>query len=84
MCALVLTSCGFLTTVPREPPSGPIQESLLVTCPEDLPELPSGEAGDIALTMREYQAQYKACAEPHNGLVKAVRERQSTGSHSKR
>lgn len=55
-----------------------------MTCPEDLPELPSGEAGDIALTMREYQAQYKACAEPHNGLVKAVRERQSTGSHSKR
>lgn len=50
-------------------------------CPEDLPLLPSGEGGDIALTMRAYQAQYKACARPHNGLVKAIRERQ-TGSQS--
>lgn len=55
-----------------------------MTCPADLPMLPSGAKGDVALTMREYQAQYKACAEPHNGLVKAVRERQSTGSQSKR
>lgn len=53
-----------------------------MTCPADLPELPSGENGDIAMTMRAYQTQYKSCARPHNGLVREIRARQSSGSQS--
>jgi len=52
------------------------QESLMVKCPETLPELTDGNADTAALVLRETQSIYHNCAPRHNGLVDAIREAQ--------
>ena len=50
------------------------QENLLVKCPNELPKLSSGMAGEVATVFRETQSIYHDCAARHNGLVDAVKE----------
>lgn len=52
------------------------QESLLVKCPDTLPELTDGNADTAALVLRETQSIYHNCAPRHNGLVDAIRAAQ--------
>ena len=65
---LGLTGCAWLTPPLKiSPPLPP-----LIRCPDSLPLLTDGTAGDVALTMAEWAAIYHDCRINHNGLIDAL------------
>lgn len=44
----------------------------MVECPQTLPVLRDGTAGEVALTMTEWAAYYHDCRVLHSGLVRAL------------
>ena len=64
-----LPLCACLTT----PPAKQIPEALMAKVPQALPPLHDGTAGDVALTMADWAAQYHDCRTLQWGLIDALR-----------
>lgn len=54
------------------PPQVPPPTALMVECPQTLPVLRDGTAGEVALTLTEWAAYYHDCRVLHSGLVRAL------------
>ena len=67
---LVLSSLLLACSTPPLKISPPLPP--LVRCPDSLPLLTDGTAGDVALTMAEWAAIFHDCRINHNGLVDAL------------
>lgn len=44
----------------------------MVECPDSLPPLRDGTAGEVAMTLTEWAAIYHDCRVIHSGLVRAL------------
>lgn len=74
MFVLVMTLLGCSTKQPKAP-AKPLQQMLLIKCPNDLPEMHDGTGRSVLNTLRAWSAQYHRCAVLHNALIDALEGR---------
>lgn len=75
--ALIMTALLLLTaSCSQGPQTKPMQENLLVKCPEELPAATGKTGADWIRMAVSWRSQYNECKTRQHGLIEAVKERQ--------